>query len=105
MPGTNQSLWRQGKNLLTHRLPCHFPGLVAAPNGAGKLRVTDSRYVRVILRPGADNVGSAIFRMSRRAAVGDSQTAKVNKIIGAVALVDRSILCAAVNPGLGKLLT
>ena len=90
--GAEQRFGRQGENLLAHLLAGQVPGLVAAANGAGEYGVAHDRHVRGVFRPGANDVGGAVFGMARSVAVGDAQAAEVNELIRAIALIDRARL-------------
>ena len=100
MARADQRIRRQGQDLVPYSLAGHLPGLIASPNRSGKNCVTDDRHVRRILRPGSDDVGGAVFSMPWRGSVGDSQTAKMDEIIGSVPLINGGVLCAGMEPNL-----
>src|SRR6266446_1818179 len=101
---TEESVGRQAEDLLAHLLPGQFPGLMAAADGAGENCVADDGHVRRVLRPGADDVSRAVFGVARRVAVGDAQAAEVNEIVGAIALIQRRVLRAGMQPHFRELL-
>ena len=89
MSGTNQSLRRQRKYLLSHFLAGELPRLVAAADRAREHRVADDRHVRRILRPGANHVRRAVFGMAGRVPMRDPQAAQMDEIVRTIPLVDR----------------
>lgn len=82
-------------------MPGQFPGLVAAPDGAGENRIADHGYVWCIFLPIADQVGYAVLRVARGFAMRDPQPAQMHDFIGFVALVYRRAFGTGMKPGLG----
>src|SRR5207244_4317509 len=83
---TDPGIAGQSKTLPPHLRLRQIPGLIAAPDRAGKNCVPDNGDVRRVFRPGADDVSEAIFGMAGRIAVRDAQAAQVNEIVRAIAL-------------------
>src|SRR5882724_7123003 len=77
VPGTNECLWWQRKNLLAHFLPRQIPRLIAGANRASNDRIADDCNVRSIFRPCANNISCAFFRMTGSWAIGNSQAAEM----------------------------
>ena len=84
---TNQRFRRQRENLFPHLLFGNVPGLIAAPDGAGKDRIADNSHMRSIFRPGPNDVCHTILRVSGCVAMRDPQAAEMDEIVRAVPLI------------------
>ena len=71
------------------------PRLVARSNGTGENGIAYDGDVRGILGPVSNNIGHTFFGVAGRLAVGDAKAAKMDEVIGAIAVLRGGV------PGIG----
>ena len=102
MAGANQRFRWQRENLFPDFLPRQLPRLVATADGTGENRVAHDGHVRCVVRPRADDVGHAVFRVAGRFTVRDAQAAEHDEIVAPVAVLWRSAFGVRVQMNFGE---